>query len=344
MLFHAWDNQSLNLTPVLVYEAKDDALTAKSPDVARLLAQVAEKLNHFSLLPNTLSDYTNRHPWGKIKVTVKRVTNFPFQGCLYCRVHLQPWTLETRKCMELGVTEFNQSFYIPNANHFFTIKVELVNTHMSGVLSAKLKETVLASYEIRIPDLRHAPFDRDGSISLPIPSFDWKKSGLQQIGPQEHVSYLEMQITDMTRASASIYFNPNRNMYEDRPYIDDYSIQDIQTVLTRSRLSISMIDYIICSDRFIFQYWYPRWTHLCWVLMQIFVYFFDMRYLFSYLILGFFWIVLSYSPWWAKHMTPKLERLFFSVEHLHPLIKGGAAIETLAWFDISSIRNINAMI
>ena len=80
--------------------------------------------------------------------------------------------------MELGVTEFNQSFYTPNSNHFFTIKVEVINTHMSGVLSAKFKESVLATYDIRIPDLRNAPFTDDGSIRLPVTMFDWKKCGL----------------------------------------------------------------------------------------------------------------------------------------------------------------------
>lgn len=70
MLFHTWDSQALHLTPVLVYESKDDTLTSRSPDVARLLQQVAEKLHHFSLLPNLQSDYTNRHPWGKIKVEI----------------------------------------------------------------------------------------------------------------------------------------------------------------------------------------------------------------------------------------------------------------------------------
>lgn len=49
---------------------------------------------------------------------------------------------------------------------------------MSGVLSAKFKESVLATYDIRIPDLRNAPFTDDGSIRLPVTMFDWKKCGL----------------------------------------------------------------------------------------------------------------------------------------------------------------------
>lgn len=75
-------------------------------------------------------------------------------------------------------TEFNQSFYLPVANHFFTIKIEVINTHVSGVISSKVKESVIASYEIRIPDLHSDPFQEDGSIRLPVASFDYKKCGL----------------------------------------------------------------------------------------------------------------------------------------------------------------------
>jgi hypothetical protein len=34
-----------------------------------------------------------------------------------------------------------------------------------------------------------------------------------------------MQIVDMTRFDAMIVWNPNRNMYEDRPYIEEYSLK-----------------------------------------------------------------------------------------------------------------------
>jgi len=42
----------------------------------------------------------------------------------------------------------------------------------------------------------------------------------------------------MTRADAMIVYNPNRNIFEDRPYIQDYSIKEVQVVLTRARLTI----------------------------------------------------------------------------------------------------------
>jgi len=64
--------------------------------------------------------------------------------------------------------DFNQSFYLPLANHFFTIKVEVINLHADGWLREHFKESVLASYDIRIPDLNKEPFKSDGSIRLPV--------------------------------------------------------------------------------------------------------------------------------------------------------------------------------
>jgi len=78
--------------------------------------------------------------------------------------------------------------------------------------------------------------------------------------------------------------------------------------------------------------------------MQIFVYFFDMNYLLTYVIVGFFWIAARNSPWWAENLTPLFEQVFFSVDHLHPLLKRGSAINTLALWDVSSVRNLDALI
>ena len=69
-----------------------------------------------------------------------------------------------------------------------------------------------------------------------------------------------------------------------------------------------------------------------------------MNYLVTYIIVGFFWIVACHSPWWTENLTPVLEQVLFSVDHLNPLLKKGAAINTLASFDVAAIRNVNALI
>jgi hypothetical protein len=40
--------------------------------------------------------------------------------------------------------------------------------HADGWLREHFKESVLATYEIRIPDLNKEPFKPDGSIRLPV--------------------------------------------------------------------------------------------------------------------------------------------------------------------------------
>ena len=79
--------------------------------------------------------------------------------------------------------DFNQTFYIPVANNFFTIKFEIVNLSSDGWLREHFSEHVIASYEIRLPDLDRDPFEKDGTLTLPISieRLDFKKNGLSPV-------------------------------------------------------------------------------------------------------------------------------------------------------------------
>ena len=65
--------------------------------------------------------------------------------------------------------DFFQSFYIPVANHWFTIKVEVINYLSDGWLREKYTEKVIASFEIRITDLHKPPFNSKGFVDLEMP-------------------------------------------------------------------------------------------------------------------------------------------------------------------------------
>ena len=108
-----------------------------------------------------------------------------------------------------------------------------------GWLREHFKEHVVASYDIRIPDINKEPFKADGSLRLPISKVDAKKCGLVQIGQVQGSAFLEIQIVDMTRADAMIMYNPNRDLTtEERIYKADYSIKEANVVLTRARITI----------------------------------------------------------------------------------------------------------
>jgi len=44
----------------------------------------------------------------------------------------------------------------------------------------------------------------------------------------------------MTRIDAYWKFNPNRNIIEDRPMLTEYGLKELNTVLTRTKLSINL--------------------------------------------------------------------------------------------------------
>ena len=70
---------------------------------------------------------------------------------------VQPWTLQT-KTIKDSKLDFKQGFYIPIANHFFTLKIELINMESVGFFRENLKEHVIETYEIRLSDINKDPF------------------------------------------------------------------------------------------------------------------------------------------------------------------------------------------
>ena len=105
-----------------------------------------------------------------------------------------------------------------------------------------------------------------------------------------------------------------------------------------------MIDGVINSDTFIFYFFYPRFSVCCWIFLQLFIYFFDIHYLFTYFIVCLLWITLAWSPYWKKNITPILRKLFFSKKQMHKLLKGGAGINILSSDDINYVKSLNSLI
>ena len=100
---------------------------------------------------------TNRYSWGKVFVFVNKIINFPFANSIFVRVSVDPWSLCTKRVMD-NKYDFKQGFYIPVANHFFTLKIEIINMESVGFFRENFKEHVLESYEIRLADLNKDPF------------------------------------------------------------------------------------------------------------------------------------------------------------------------------------------
>jgi len=59
-----------------------------------------------SEIQNEYGDHTNRHPWGKLKILINKITNFPYTGAVFVRLSLKPWQMKTKKIMDSKL-EFN---------------------------------------------------------------------------------------------------------------------------------------------------------------------------------------------------------------------------------------------
>ena len=64
----------------------------------------------------------------------------------------------------------------------------------------------------------------------------------------------------MTRIDSMIIFNPNKDITEDRKHKSGYSLKEISTVMTRSRLVIALFIYIKNIDTPVLHFDYPRFS------------------------------------------------------------------------------------
>ncbi len=125
------------------------------------------------------------------------------------------------------------NFFYAFANHFYTLKIDLINLQSDGWLRNKYKELVIASYEFRISDLNKSPVDSDASITLPKRKFDSKQLGLIPNGQKfSRPPTLQLLVVDITRIDAVIVYNTNCDITEDRPYPEDWSMKEYNTALT----------------------------------------------------------------------------------------------------------------
>ena len=99
--------------------------------------------------------------------------------------------LVSRKILDANL-DFQQRFYIPVHNPFNTLKIDIITMINDGWLKDHVKENLIASYEIRLPDIDKAPFDFNGYIKLPIPeNTDFKKLGLKPQADYEKIVALK---------------------------------------------------------------------------------------------------------------------------------------------------------
>ena len=67
------------------------------------------------------------------------------------------------------------------------LKIEIINVQNDGWFTMHTKEYIIASYEIRLPDIDKDPFDDNGYIKLPISEhIDGKKLALKSVPDQEN--------------------------------------------------------------------------------------------------------------------------------------------------------------
>ncbi len=74
-------------------------------------------------------------------------------------------------------------------------------------------------------------------------------------------------------------------------------------------------------DNFIHHNMYPIFTKCAYVCLIIVLYFFDPKYILSYIALVLFLVILAYSKFYESFMSPLINQAFFSRSHLNTFLQ-----------------------
>ena len=79
MICHKFDNSSLFLTLQIIYENSEESQKlSEDSQVKNVIEKLQEKINELSMIHNPIADFSNRHPWGKVRISISRIVNFPY--------------------------------------------------------------------------------------------------------------------------------------------------------------------------------------------------------------------------------------------------------------------------
>ena len=123
----------------------------------------------------------------------------------------------------------------------------------------------------------------------------------------------------MTTHRSILVANPNKGIVEDRKQKENYSFKDMNHVLARAKLLIFYWEWFINIDTFIYQFHYPKFSYMAWVLFLFMIVNFDPHYILSYLVLIVVILVATHSPYWNENYHTHMKDFFF--KEMHPLMQ-----------------------
>jgi hypothetical protein len=196
MLSHRYDDECLLLTIPEIFKMHSmihdndlnhgpfrQELLEMLDEIAKVLSMnaiIAPSMRRSVLVPAFDIDQTNKNPFGKVMIEIDQIKHFPYAHNIFVRVTCNPFVVTSRKVLDSQL-EFHQRFFLPVHNHFNTLKIEIINLVNDGWLREHVKEHIIASFDIRLPDIDKDPFNDLGYIKLPIleNTIDYKKLGLK---------------------------------------------------------------------------------------------------------------------------------------------------------------------
>ena len=274
----------------------------------------------YSYLGKIKSAYINEitendiNSYGNLLVDIIKVKAPFYDGKLFVKVNINPYTFITKTIEDSNDFIFNQKFLIPKHNRFKYLIFSIFTIKEEGLIIKTDSEELIGDYKISLPELLNTYFLSKNSI---IRDIKLSKENEKLIKFNDMT--IEFKIKDFSSLLSLAVKNVNKRILDDYPLhnIDGNTDEPytINTMLKRIKRVLAIMKNIYYSYKMIQRFKYPVLSTSILFLVIYYYIFCDPRFILTHILFFFTILLFSYSQIFNKYFYPYYKTIFLSIRN-----------------------------
>ena len=243
---------------------------------------------------------TNLNIYGALYIQLLSLNISNSEGKYMIRVKLEPYSFYTKQLFMCGREEvsIDQSFVLPLHNRFKSIKFILYELVNEGLIIKKENKTKISEREIPLPELLNNLFINQKTITVSLAQF----------------VTLTFKYNNCSSMSALFAKNKNTKIIEEYSAVDkeDDKHYSHEIVLKRIKKISILFQTFGDAGHTIITFKYPILSLLVMLIINLYLYFSNIEYVLTHLLLGLLIIMISCSKYYNKNIKKHINSFLYS--------------------------------
>lgn len=280
---------------------------------------------------------TNMNIYGKLSVDINSLKINDFEGVVYLKVILNPYTFDTREMTiekdKSGI--IHQRLLLPIHNRFGTLTFELYKVYDDGILLKTSQQEKIFSYTIELPEILN-----DFFFSNDIIEVDMQKNSNKKKPPTNCT--LSVSIENFSNLLVLTCKNRNKKVLEDMLLDDSDDDLCFKALLKRMKKMIVYFKELNHWYKELFRFKYPIFSGLLMITTLGFIALMEAKYFIGHMILLVLIFLFTYSSLYKNYCSGFINKHIFSLRS--PYDMESKFIVTKKEVEDSEIKRANYLI